>query len=1217
MNDPVTTPPVVDNEDPSKDPEFAKFLETLPEKKPVVQDAAPTPAPTPAPVDQPSEDALPDLSFHYDPETEKRIRGQFKQPIADALLSGDKAKQKETLIQVGIDDPYMAAWARTKLDMNESSSFSPSVMSRVASGVKSAERSVHDAVLNAPENIVMGASDALDNSIKFGTMVGNLAFPEDVKVDTKNVTVFGQSHEEKSFVRDATAFTAGFLGAGKLLGASKFLTASPIIKAALAAGIGSAVTTDATPESRLTDLLESYPHLQNTVTDFLAANVYDKDGKVIDSKHESEAMGRLRNGLENTLAGPVVDKLVGIIGGVAKWAIGKVKPGTPQAAAIEAEIAQKIQAADAPQVTPEVTPQVTPAAPAPTPIVEPKAAPEVPLTPGPVISKEASDKILAAAQNGVSPEDSLRHVNINVPKMTDSVTVANVLHQTALELPEGALAGPKFSLEQNAKEAASLLADVTPQQFIDGLSSLAGEAQKLPKYLVAARMIMAHKAGEIGDLSKTLIGPGRSPEAEAAFLSKIDEYHALSKPFSEAQAGGARGVTSGNTKVEPTAHVNQGDVYEAARKTGLSPEQAEKVAKIAAISNGDWKITAKLAATWHKSLSVFNEVYINAILSGPKTFFANLAGAVTIAGQPVEKMLGGAMMAAAGKQGGKDAFLEGMQHLASLHSATWDVISAMKKGFDSPVMRSLRDEAGVLDKTHLTVDTPHAISAANLLPEGLQGATIGSTVDWMGKIIRLPTRLMTTSDELMKQINYRAFVSARGTREGIVKGFKGQDLDNFVQDYTGKAYDETGAGTHAAALFNSQKATFTNPLLPDTLGSGISSLASKHPLVRTLIPFIRTPTNIIRGVGQRTLLTAPLYKEFRQDIAAGGFRASEALGKLAMGTTFYTAAITLAANEMITGGGPADPTLKKQKMATGWQPYSVKSGDTYSAFNRLDPVGMFFGLAADFHEVSGQVDDSTALDTAGHMTLSLMRNLSSKTYLQGLTSALDALSKPETAGKRFLQGIASGAVPFSGLSKTFNKDENPYQNDVRTLMDSVRASIPGYGATLPPRRDIVGDKVAVPSGLGSDMLSPVATSVDIHDSVRTELARLNHAFEIPNSKVGNVDLRDFPNKEGQSAYDRYQELVGQVNHNGIPIKEGLKQLIESPKYKELGTDDMPAVGQGSRVSDVQVLLQKYREKALKQTIEEYPQLKQQLGLDKSNKKDLKHDRVDQIIKLNK
>lgn len=356
MPDPATTPPVVDNEDPLKDPEFAKFLETLPEKKPVVQDAAPTPAL----VDQPSEDALPDLSFHYDPETEKRIRGQFKQPIADALLSGDKAKQKETLIQVGIDDPYMAAWARTKLDMNESSSFSPSVMSRVASGVKSAERSVHDAVLNGPENIIMGATDALDNSIKFGTMVGNLAVPEDAKVDTKNVTVFSQSHEEKSFVRDATAFTAGFLGAGKLLGASKFLTASPIIKAALAAGVGSAVTTDATPESRLSDLLESYPHLHNTVTDFLAANVYDKDGKVIDSKHESDAMGRLRNGLENTLAGPVVDKLVGIIGGVAKWAVGKVKPGTPQAAAIEAEIAQKIQAADAPPAAAVVEPVAAP-----------------------------------------------------------------------------------------------------------------------------------------------------------------------------------------------------------------------------------------------------------------------------------------------------------------------------------------------------------------------------------------------------------------------------------------------------------------------------------------------------------------------------------------------------------------------------------------------------------------------------------------------------------------------------------------------------------------------------------------------------------------------------------------------------------------------------------------------------------------------------------------
>lgn len=1196
MGDPVNTTDT-NNEDPTKDPEFAKFLETLPEKKPSVVQQPQQESPTPS---QEQSDALPDLAFHYDPETEKRIRGQFKPEIADALLSGNEKLQQDTIARIGADDPYMASWARTHLDMNQQANHDKTLAEKVVSGVKSAERATHDAVMHAPETIPLGAADALDNAVKFGTMVGNLAVPEDSQVDTKNVSVFGQSHEEKSFVRDATAFTAGFLGANKLLSGVNLLKKMQITKTALAAGLGSAVTSDATPESRLSDLVESYPHLQNPISDFLAANVYDDKGNVVSHKNESEAMGRLRNGLENTLAGPIVDKMIGVIAGTAKWIAGKVKPGTPEAAAIEQEIADKVQAAD-----------TSPAE------VAPSVAPKADAGASSVISKDAADKILNAAQNGVSPEDSLRHVNINVPKMTDSVTVANVLHQTALELPEGALATPGWTLEQNAKEAADLLADVTPQQFNEGLTKLAGEAEKLPRYLVAARMVMADKAGKIGDLSKKLVGPGYSPETKDAFMASIEEYHALSKPFSEAQAGGARGVTSGNTKVEPTTIPDQGTVHEAARNVGFTPEQAEKVAKIAAVSNGDWKVTAKLASVFNKTASVFNEVFINAILSGPKTFFSNLAGAVTIVGQPVEKMIGGALMASMGKQAGKDAFLEGVQHLAALHSATWDIVSAMKKGFDSPVLRSLRDETGVLDKAHGTVDVGHAITAANLLPASLQGTTTGAAVDWIGKFIRLPTRLMTTSDELMKQINYRAFVSARATREGIVKGLKGPQLDSFVQDYVSKAYSATGEGTHAAALANSQKATFTNPLLPDTLGAGISNLAAKQPLVRTLIPFIRTPTNIIRGVGQRTLVTAPFYKEFRQDIAAGGFRASEALGKLAVGTTLYTAAITLAANGSITGGGPADPTLKKQKMATGWQPYSLKVGDKYYSFNRLDPVGMFFGLAADFHEVSGQVDDATALDTAGHMTLALMRNLTSKTYLQGLTTALDAMAKPETAGARFVQNIASGAVPYSGLSKTFNKEIDPYSADVRSLVDAMRSSVPGYGATLPPRRDIVGDKIAVPEGLGPDMLSPVATSVDVHDSVRTELARLNHAFEIPNSKIGNVDLRDFTSKTGQTAYDRYQELVGQVDHNGMNIKEGLKNLIESPKYKDLGTDNMPSVGLGSRVSDVQVLLQKYREKALRQLVDEYPQVKESLKQDKTNKRDLKHNRLDQIINLNK
>jgi len=63
-----------------------------------------------------------------------------------------------------------------------------------------------------------------------------------------------------------------------------------------------------------------------------------------------------------------------------------------------------------------------------------------------------------------------------------------------------------------------------------------------------------------------------------------------------------------------------------------------------------------------------------------------------------------------------------------------------------------------------------------------------------------------------------------------------------------------------------------------------------------------------------------------------------------------------------------------------------------------------------------------------------------------------------------------------------------------------------------------------------------------------EFVNLNHGFSLTSKKVGingNINLYDYRNKEGKSAYDRLNELVEETG-----IRKILEDFISTDSYKE-------------------------------------------------------------------
>ena len=87
-------------------------------------------------------------------------------------------------------------------------------------------------------------------------------------------------------------------------------------------------------------------------------------------------------------------------------------------------------------------------------------------------------------------------------------------------------------------------------------------------------------------------------------------------------------------------------------------------------------------------------------------------------------------------------------------------------------------------------------------------------------------------------------------------------------------------------------------------------------------------------------------------------------------------------------------------MQTGWQPYSIKVGDTYYGYNRFEPVGIIFGVSADLAEIASTVRDSDKgiiedLEIVSTMlAASITENITNKTFLTGISDAIEAIGDP-------------------------------------------------------------------------------------------------------------------------------------------------------------------------------------------------------------------------------
>ena len=672
---------------------------------------------------------------------------------------------------------------------------------------------------------------------------------------------------------------------------------------------------------------------------------------------------------------------------------------------------------------------------------------------------------------------------------------------------------------------------------------------------VAARRVWAATAAQLLAAAERATGPNAGSVDLYAFRRALAVHHAVQSQVLGARAETARALNAwaipagGNTEAARQvqlaldAYGGAGDAQDLARRLTI-------LAKNGGDAGAIFRFTEKAAMA--RTADVVRAVWINGLLSSPKTHAVNILSNTGVALQQIVERAG-----ARGIANMDEAF-------GGPGGVTPGEAIAMAHGLIGSLGDAFRLAAKALRTGVATGPTKIELPARNLSAEVEASFGAGRFGHFVGATVNAPGRLLMAEDEFFKTIGYRMEVRAQAVRQATGEGLEGDALRGRIAELVADPPENIRLSAADAALYN----TFTNSLgRPGQLALKLRESVWGGWLA---VPFLRTPANIVRYSFERTPF-APLVGQWRADIAAGGARRQIALARVATGSAVMAMALDWAASGQVTGRRP--PGAEGENWdRLGIQEYSIRVGDQWYSFNRADPFGITMGFAADVQSMirRGEIADddadewqeltAMAIAAVGQVTLN-------KTWMQGFADLVEVASDPERHSESYVTDLVASFVPFSSLMRTVETAVDPTRRDVNSPWEAIESRMAVLSERLTPRRDLWGETIVIESDQGRfhDFFSPIAARTMEDSPIDRELLRIGYypgrinkrtSWSAGSAGAVTVDFTRWP-----EVYGEYVRLAGNGANpawGGLGARDFLDQVVTgnsafSPLY-ELRTD---------------------------------------------------------------
>ena len=502
------------------------------------------------------------------------------------------------------------------------------------------------------------------------------------------------------------------------------------------------------------------------------------------------------------------------------------------------------------------------------------------------------------------------------------------------------------------------------------------------------------------------------------------------------------------------------------------------------------------------------EAWINALVSGPHTHLVNTGtNAGVMLGAPIEA----GVAAAVGRVFrlfGREQGVTAAEIIDRAHGISMGFVDGLRGAG-----AILRDESKIDIYNPLDYDT----------------RTIPGIV---GQGIRLPGRFLAAEDKFFKAVAWQQEINVQARRIALSEGLSGDVLASRIEQLRGTPTPEM----IAEAVKFERYQTFQTAL--GRRAQWLYGLAGAHPLMRLVLPFIRTPVNLLKYSIERGPLGLLSKQVWENMTGKNGAAARDTqISRMLVGNMVGIGVGYMALNGLITGGGPLKDEEQMTLRMTGWQPYSVRIGDISVSYRRFDPFSNTIGVAADLASLAkywvserdefGRDFEVNRFTTLAGMTI--YRNMIDKLSLRGVTGLVEATIDYERHGKSFINGLVGSSVP--GVVGQTARALDPFERETRSAWEAFQARLPWMREDLMPKRDRWGEPFI------AGAIGPLQLKMVNEDPVNRTLLELGVNVDQPRRQIGGVDLTS-------RQYDDYTRISGRL------AKTMLDGII-SPQFRSM------------------------------------------------------------------
>lgn len=459
-----------------------------------------------------------------------------------------------------------------------------------------------------------------------------------------------------------------------------------------------------------------------------------------------------------------------------------------------------------------------------------------------------------------------------------------------------------------------------------------------------------------------------------------------------------------------------------------------------------------------------------------------------------------------------------------------------------------------------------------------------------GKVVRLPFRLLQMADLGFRTVKQGAEGDALALRIAKKEGLKGKELTARV--------DELKNNLPADMLDLIDERVERSLMLEETDGllKSVEDMKNKYPALQFVIPFYRTLVNLskeayrmtpIGGVGRTVGRLTPgqtgrnIENAFHNKWTRDQNTKMEELSRQIIGTSIMAWVVTNMVNGDIEVTGPAPSNAGDREVfyGQGKLPHSIRWGDKWVEFQRVQPIGQLIQVGASISEAIEAYKNTGQLDSAQveKEMLNSLSDIGSMVFTQspftGASDLFALLSGGEynegyfQAGNRYLGQLAGTFIP--NILRRLTVAQDPIIYEKRDIPSQLKSRVPGLAQTLTPKRDTFGETIRSGGTFASRFASPIRTTEVVENQLYDEMAKIKYSPTVPSRSAFNEPL-------SVKEYDALRLFYGPR------FRDELYSIVNDNAYKTLNDEQKRDVmsGVSRKVMDLarQTLFPVYMEK---------------------------------------